>query len=103
MKKIIYCDIDETICEKCYGGDYTNTFPYKDRIKKMNKLYNKGYTIIYWTARGSTTGIDWEEITKKQLKKWGCKYTKLLMNKPYYDIWIDDKAFNSNTFFEELK
>jgi hypothetical protein len=39
---------------------------------------------------------------EKQLKKWGVKHTELRMNKPSYDFWIDDKAYNANTFFDEL-
>lgn len=27
----------------------------------------KNPKIIYWTARGKTTGIDWSELTKQQL------------------------------------
>ena len=33
-------------------------------------------------------------LTKKQLKKWDVKYHKLLMCKPSYDLYIDDKALN---------
>jgi hypothetical protein len=28
-----------------------------------------------------------------QLKKWGLKYHKLIMGKPSYDIFVDDKAY----------
>ena len=30
-------------------------------------------------------------LTKSQLKKWGLKYHKLIMGKPSYDFFIDDK------------
>ena len=33
-------------------------------------------------------------LHKKQLKKWDVKYHKLLMCKPSYDLYIDDKALN---------
>ena len=37
--------------------------------------------------------FDWLEITKSQLKKWGCKYHKLdVGNKPDYDLLICDKT-----------
>ena len=39
------------------------------------------------------TGIDWTEITKQQLNKWGARHHELKMNyKPEFDIIIDDKA-----------
>lgn len=34
------------------------------------------------------------KLTKKQLKTWGVKYHKLLMCKPSYDLFVDDKALN---------
>ena len=52
----------------------------------------KGNTIIYWTARGSTTGANWVEFTNYQLNRWGCKYHELKVGKPHYDLWIDDKS-----------
>ncbi len=100
---IIYVDIDDTIC---YYNDinaslnYNNAIPYFDRIEKINKLYNEGNTIVYWTARGTKTGIDWYNITLKQLNKWGCKYNELKMGKPVYDLFIDDKNIKSDTFFK---
>tara|TARA_B100000945_G_C20009210_1_gene424670 strand:- start:98 stop:241 length:144 start_codon:yes stop_codon:yes gene_type:complete len=40
-----------------------------------------------------STGIDWTEITKKQLKIWGARHHELKMNyKPEFDLIIDDKA-----------
>ena len=32
-------------------------------------------------------------MTKKQLKKWGLKYDKLIFGKPSYDFFVDDKNF----------
>ena len=48
---IIYVDIDETICSFS-NGEYSLAEPIKNRIDKINKLYEEGNTIIYWTARG---------------------------------------------------
>lgn len=89
---IIYVDIDGTICENV-NSDYYNSTPIKNNIDKINRLYDEGGTIIYWTARGRTTGIDWTELTKEQLKSWGCKFQELIMNdKPNYDLLICDKT-----------
>ena len=89
----IYVDIDETICFYDGERDYNLAKPYLENIKKINILYDKGNQIIYWTARGSVTGIDWFDITKKQLDEWGCKYHKLSVGeKPHYDLLICDKT-----------
>ena len=69
-------------------------------IEKINKLFDQGKTIIYWTARGSRTGINWFQVTLKQLNDWGCKFTELKLGKPNYDLFIDDKNINSEEFFK---
>ena len=96
----IFVDIDETICYYEGEREYSAALPYEHRILKINKLYNEGHHITYWTARGTVTKIDWYEITKKQLKKWNCLYTELIVGeKPNYDLLICDKAINSEEFF----
>ena len=79
----IYVDIDETIC--FYDGEriYPEAIPHFENIAKINKLYDEGNVIIYWTARGAITKINWTEVTTKQLKSWGCKYHELKMNHKY--------------------
>ena len=100
MKYIV--DIDGTICTHTAKNEYARAKPYEERIKYFNKLYDKGDEIHYWTARGSSSGIDWTDLTRHQLDVWGVKYTKLSLGKPSYDRWIDDKAFNVDHFFSEL-
>jgi hypothetical protein len=92
---IIRVDIDGTICSNT-DGKYRKAVPNYEAIKYINILYDFGNEIIYWTSRGSTTGIDWKDLTEKQLKKWKCKYHKLEMGKPFYDLLIDDKCNNLN-------
>ena len=89
--KIIYVDIDGTICNT-NGVDYTNSEPKYEQIYKINRLYDEGNTIIYWTARGTVTKIDWSDLTKNQLDEWGVKYHDVRIGKPQYDLWIDDKS-----------
>ena len=98
---IYYVDIDETICERSEDLDYSKAKPFYKRIKKINKLYDEGNTVIYWTARGTGTGIDWREVTEKQFEDWGVKYHSLKFGKPIYDLFIDDKNINSETYFNE--
>ncbi len=96
---IIYVDIDSTICTNT-EGEYEKAKPFKQNIEKINKLYDEGNTIIYWTARGTVTGIDWQELTEKQLKEWGAKYHECRLGKPHFDIYICDKVVNEAQFFK---
>ena len=106
---IIFVDIDETICyyENCNQShcdknviNYESAKPYHERIQKINKLYEEGNTIIYWTSRGSRTGKNWFKLTLNQLSEWNAKYTELRLGKPHYDLFIDDKTINSINYFD---
>ena len=88
---VYYVDVDNTIAFT-NGNDYKNSRPNLEAIAKLNALYDNGHTIKIWTARGNTSGMDWRDLTEKQLKEWGVKYNELIMNKPSYDILIDDRA-----------
>jgi len=92
---IVYIDIDETICETPKSRDYAKAMPLQENIEKANKLFEEGNTVIYWTARGTGTGIDWSDLTKLQLESWGARYHDLKFGKPVYDLFIDDKNMNS--------
>ena len=92
---VIYIDIDDTICNSPDKPDYSTSTPILDNIKKANLLYDQGHTIIYWTARGTQTGLDWSDVTKKQFELWGVKYHEVKFGKPYYDMFIDDKNMNT--------
>jgi hypothetical protein len=89
--KVIYVDIDETICLTSEDRKYENSKPLHQNIDKINKLYEEGNTIVYWTARGSRKQINWYDLTYKQLNEWGAKFHELRVDKPYYDMFIDDK------------
>lgn len=98
MPKIIYVDIDETICiTPDHPRVYENAKPLPANIEKINKLYNEGHTIVYWTARGSRQQINWYDLTYKQLNQWGAKFHELRVDKPYYDVFIDDKTIHIDT------
>ena len=99
--KTYFVDIDETICVSPPSRDYSLSKPIDENIKKINNLYDKGNTIVYWTARGTMTGIDWRSITEKQFQNWGVKYHELRFGKPVYDLFIDDKNIECNRFFDE--
>jgi len=95
----IFVDIDNTVCDTV-GTHYTNVTPRHDKIAIINKLYEDGHYIVYWTARGSVSGIDYTELTTNQLNSWGAKYHEVKLTKPHYDIFIDDKAL---THIDQLK
>jgi len=99
---VIYIDIDETICHSPNVPDYTISYPIVENIEKANALYDEGHTIVYWTARGTKTGIDWREQTENQLKEWGVKYHDLKFGQPNYDIFIDDKNMNANDWNNKI-
>ena len=109
-----YCvDIDGTICSPTVGRDYHKAEPWQDRIKVLNKLYDEGHYIIYFTARAmgrfanlphSVASVKAKEVlydlTKQQLEEWGVKYNELIMGKPHADFFIDDKGVKDEDFFK---
>lgn len=101
---MIFCfDIDNTICTTI-KKNYKNAKPRTKVIKLINSLYNKGHTIKIITARYMGRNNDnikaaYNEgynLTFKQLKKWKLKFHVLLMGKPTFDLFIDDKALGYN-------
>jgi mannose-6-phosphate isomerase-like protein (cupin superfamily) len=96
--KSYFVDLDNTLCIT-KNGEYKNSKPILERINYVNNLKKEGNKITIWTARGATTGIDYEELTRTQLKEWNIHHDELLMGKPNYDIYIDDKSFNVDLFW----
>ena len=93
-QQVALVDIDETIC--CYPNirRYDLAEPIHANIDKINKLYDSGWKIIYWTARGAVSGADYKQFTLDQLNTWNCKFHELKCGdeKPHFDLVIDDKA-----------
>lgn len=89
-KRFVF-DIDGVIAKFNKELTYDKSLPEEKMIKAINNLYDKGNEIILHTARGYVTGIDWEDVTKNQLEKWGLKYHELHFGKPNADYYIDDK------------
>lgn len=96
---MIYCvDIDGTIC-RTTGADYSSAQPISERIEAINELFEAGHEVVYFTARGSATGIDHYELTRVQLDNWGARYTRLVLGKPPADVYVDDRALSDREFF----
>ena len=96
-QKHVLVDIDETICFYPKERRYDLSVPDHENIDKINKLYDDGWRVLYWTARGSVSKKDYSDHTRAQLDSWGCKYHDLITGtspnpKPHFDLIIDDKA-----------
>ena len=100
--KILCFDIDGTICS-LVDGEYGSAAPKQDRIVIINRLYDEGNRIVLFTARGSTTGLDWNAVTRKQLRDWDVKFHELHFGKPHYDIYVGDKAMSDIVFFNTFR
>ena len=90
----IIVDIDRTICKFTTEDtmSYEDVEPIYDIIESINYLYDKGFNIIIRTGRGGNTGINWKELTKKQLNEWGVKYHRLeFVKKPKRYVNVDDR------------
>ena len=102
-RQVVLVDIDETICFYSGKRQYDLAEPNQENIAKINKLYDEGWYVVYWTARGGSQksislGKCYYEFTWRQLESWGCKFHDLSTGskgkyiKPACDLVIDDKA-----------
>jgi len=92
-------DIDGTICD-----DIPNEEPdrmatakfYPEALETLNKWYQKGHIITFFTSRLEIH----RDVTEKWLKKNGFKYHALLMDKPrggnYH--WIDNHMVRATRY-----
>ena len=102
-------DIDGTICSHT-DGEYENAMPFKERIDKVNRLYDEGHKIMYMTARGmgrynnnrDSAYEAFYDFTYNQLKKWGVKFHELYLGKPEADFFIDDKGIADKDYFNDI-
>jgi CMP-N,N'-diacetyllegionaminic acid synthase len=97
-------DIDGVLCDQT-EGTYEDAQPNRPMIDLLNRLYERGVTIVLHTSRfmGRAKG-DREEVerigrafTEKQLASWGVRYHELWMGKPRYDYVIDDRSVFYNS------
>ena len=106
-KNKVYCfDLYHTLCHLERGEDgrwkYFEAIPCQSRIDVVNKLWEEGHTIIIETARGCRRKINHYEETFNQLRSWGLKFHMLRTGIKFgADYYIDDKAINSNDFFND--
>ena len=89
-------DLDNTVYSQgTTDKKYTDAVVRPYMIEYVNKLYDDGHEIYFYTARHFNYFI----FTDNQLKKDGFKYHGLILGKFNYDLLIDDRAlrFSGNT------
>ncbi|MGO9643726.1 MAG: phosphoheptose isomerase [Candidatus Bathyarchaeia archaeon] len=81
-KKIMIIDIDGTICEDIKNEEGMQRMaiaePYRDSIRQINRWYQEGHFICFFTAREEVH----LEVTEKWLRKEGVKYHRIIYGKP---------------------
>ena len=102
--KVFIIDIDGTICDHVRNEDGTeamrNAKPFPESIERINKWYDEGHFICFFTARTD----EHFAVTEEWLKMHGVKYHQLIVNKPrkigkYKEYhFIDDTPVRATTF-----
>ena len=92
-------DIDGTITDDVPNEEperMATCEPFPDALETLNKWYDDGHMICFFTSRTE----DHREVTEKWLKKHGFKYHSLLMGKPrggnYH--WIDNHLVKATRY-----
>ena len=103
--KTLVVDVDDTI-SKHINRNYTMSIPNKPIIDRLNLLYDSGWKIIYYTARGQYScdgDLKLIELQRRQeLTNWmtvhNVKHHELRFGKPLAIYYIDDKALRPDEF-----
>jgi capsule biosynthesis phosphatase len=106
MSKTLVIDLDGTICEQKTFADYEIAEPVWSVIEKMVELYDEGWHIHIFTARGMNTFDGNVELieyhlrgpTEEWLRRYNVPYHELSFGKPPGDLYVDDKGMNVDVF-----
>ena len=101
--KAFVFDVDGVVATLVPTLEYERALPNRDIIRVVNYLYEQGHRIVLFTARGSATGRDWSELTRRQMADWGVKHHELLFGKPAADYYIDDKMLSPEDVIDLAK
>ena len=101
-QKLFLIDIDGTICDDIMNEDshlYPDANVYPKALEIINKWYDEGNVITFFTARETKD----REVTLQWLDKHGFKYHGLVMDKPRINdqqeyVWIDNKKVRAITY-----
>jgi hypothetical protein len=95
-RRLTLCfDIDGTLCDTP-GTNYAAAIAIPGAVAGVNRLYDTGNRIVLFSARGAMSGVDWRDLTERQLREWGVRYHELLLGKPPADVYIDDRAISAS-------
>jgi CMP-N-acetylneuraminic acid synthetase len=97
-RRTLCIDIDGVLATTMPPDRYHDAEPVHDVITSVNSLFDAGHEIVLFTARGSATGIDWHEVTERQMRDWGVRYHRLVFGKPAADYYVDDRALLPDEF-----
>ena len=102
MNKVFLIDIDGTSCDDIPNEDshlYSKAKCFPEALKIINKWYQNGDIITFFTARESKDRV----VTEKWLKDNNFNYHGLIMDKPrikdgqtYH--WIDNRPTKATTY-----
>ena len=82
-------DIDGTLCrESKRWWEYEEAEPIQEAIDKVNSLFGLDHIIILFTSRFEQDRF----VTERWLDDHKVKYTKLIMDKPRADVYVDNAA-----------
>ena len=99
-KTLYVFDIDGTLTHETEGWNYLKRTPRFATIFKMKVLREKeNCSIMLWTARHECD----RSVTEEWLHKYEVPYDGLVMGKPYWDLYICDKAINIESWLQEKK
>jgi hypothetical protein len=90
-------DLDGVLATLAPGDDYQQSEPNPTGIALANRLFEAGNRILVYTARGSTTGQDWTQLTERQLRRWEVCHHELRFGKPAADYYVDDRMISLAT------
>ena len=100
--KRIVCDFDDTL-SFAENRDFKNAKPNTNLIQELNRLYDSGWTIDIFTARGHLSCKDRKEAEntyRNDIEEWlsnnNVYYSSLSFNKPLAVLYIDDKAIRQD-------
>jgi uncharacterized HAD superfamily protein len=90
MTRVIAVDLDGVLCQETPGYDDIAIYhkkPIKRNIDRINGLFSRAMFIIVFTCRKEDARIS----TEAWLKRHGVHYHVLVMEKVYFDVYIDEK------------
>ncbi|HXG95084.1 MAG TPA: methyltransferase domain-containing protein [Blastocatellia bacterium] len=89
-------DIDGTLLTQQKPGDYHLSKPLPGAVEAINKLYDAGHQVVFYTSRNFRYMLQ----THEQLREFGFRYHHLEFGKPHADLIIDDRAIRFTSWDE---